>query len=272
MISAVIYLTGIKILGRGDEQVKIRGFRVEPGEIESVLKQHSNVDAALVRARTSKDKRLAAYIVPNQASSPSIAELHSFLKQRLPAYMVPSDFVFLDSLPLTPNGKLDERALAAFDERSRRVEKTFVPPRTPTERMLASIWAELFGLDQVSINENFFELGGHSLLTVRLLAEIEKVFKTRPPLASLFQEGTVEQLASLISQRSSSGTASRIIPIQPKGDRLPFFCVHELFGNVLCYTNLARHLGPDQPFYAIEARGLDGAEEPFFDIEAMSAY
>jgi amino acid adenylation domain-containing protein len=264
----------VEILGRGDEQVKIRGFRVELGEIESVLKQHSNVGAALVRARqrASNDKRLAAYIVANQASSATIAELHSFLKQRLPSYMVPSEFVFLDSLPLTPNGKLDETALAAFDQSSRGIEKTFVPPRTPTERMLASIWAELLGLNQVSVNENFFELGGHSLLTVRLLAEIEKVFKTRPPLATLFQEGTIEHLAQLISQGSSPGIASRIIPIQPKGDRLPFFCVHELFGNVLCYTNLARNLGPDQPFYAIEARGLDGAEEPFFDIEAMSTY
>jgi aspartate racemase len=105
-----------------------------------------------------------------------------------------------------------------------------------------------------------------------LFAEIEKQFNKRLPLSSLFENPTIEHLASLIDKRSPSTSVSSLVGIQPHGSRLPFFCVHEFFGDVLCYVNLARHLGRDQPLYALQARGLDGTEEPLADIGKMAAH
>ncbi|MEX0805585.1 MAG: amino acid adenylation domain-containing protein [Candidatus Binatia bacterium] len=266
----------IEFLGRVDHQVKIRGFRIELGEIESVLGQQAAVREAAVLAREDNpgDKRLVAYVVPRQEAAPTISELRSFLKQKLPEYMIPSLFVFLDSLPLSPNGKVDRKALPAPDQNRPESDESYVAPRTPAEQILAAIWAKLLGVNQVGIRDNFFDLGGHSLLAVRLFAEIEKAFKKRPPLASLFQEATIEHLASLISENNptTKTTPPSLVAIQPRGTKRPFFCVHTFFGDVLCYMNLARHLGSDQPFYTIEARGFNGIDEPFDDIKTMAAY
>ena len=274
----------IEFLGRTDHQVKIRGFRIELAEIEAVLSQHPAVRETVVLAREEvenpeseiqnpkSDKKLVAYVVSWQEPPFMTQGLRSFLKQKLPEYMVPSAFVFLDSLPLTPNGKVDRKTLPLPDGSRPELRAAFVAPRNSTEEMLAGIWSKLLGLNQVGIRDNFFDLGGHSLLAVRLFAEIEKAFNQRPPLSSLFQDGTIEHLAKVIEHKTPLGKQSCLVAIQPSGDKIPFFCVHEFFGDVFCYINLARHLGPDQPFYAIEARGLDGVEEPFTDIKTMAAY
>ena len=265
----------IEFIGRTDAQVKIRGFRVELGEVETVLRQHALVRDAAVRAREQAPgaKQLAAYVVLNPDTTLTAGELRGFLKQKLPEYMVPVNFVLLDSLPLAPNGKLDRKRLPAPDGSRPDVSETFMAPRTATEEMLATIWTKLLGLKQVGIRDNFFDLGGHSLLAVRLFAEIERTFGKRPPLASLFQQATIEHLARVISD-DTPGTvkSASLVAIQPLGTKRPLFCVHTFFGDVLCYMNLARHLGSDQPFYAIEARGLNGIDEPFDDIKAMAAY
>ena len=281
----------LEFIGRTDHQVKIRGFRIELGEIETVLSQHPAVREAVALAREDapeendgiknkkskienlkSNKRLVAYVVPRLEASPTINELRSFIKQKLPEYMVPSVFIFLDSLPLTPNGKIDRKVLPAPDAGRPELRERFMASRTPTEEMLAGIWAKLLGVDKVGIRDNFFDLGGHSLLAVRLFAEIEKAFKKRPPLSGLFQEPTIEHLARLITQENPTTTPTSLVAIQPRGVKPPFFCVHELFGDVFCYANLARHLGDDQPFYALQARGLDGTEEPFAEIAAMAAH
>jgi thioesterase domain-containing protein/acyl carrier protein len=178
----------------------------------------------------------------------------------------------LDVLPLTANGKVNRKRFPPPDQNRPELEASYAAPRTSTEERLAEIWSKLLGLNQVGIRDNFFDLGGHSLLAVRLFAEIEKAFKKRPPLSSLFEDGTIEHLAKLVDQKIPFGKQSCLVPIQPHGNKVPFFCVHEFFGDVLCYLNLAHHLGPDQPFYAIEAQGLDGVEEPFTDIKTMAAY
>ena len=242
----------IEFLARNDHQVKIRGFRVEMGEIESVLGQHPGVREAVVLARENNpgdpsgslnpSKRLAAYVVLAKEKACTTSELRNFLKQKLPEYMVPVDFVLLDSLPLTPNGKLDRKRLPAPEGIRPDSIESFVAPRTPIEEALVAIWAKLLGINQVGIRDNFFELGGHSLLAVRLFSEIEKAFNKRPPLASLFQEATIESLAHLISQETQPTMPSSLIAIQPQGSKLPFFCVHEFFGDVFCYVNLARRL------------------------------
>jgi len=148
----------------------------------------------------------------------------------------------------------------------------FVAPRNSTEEILAEIWSKVLNVSRPGIRDNFFDLGGHSLLAVRLFAEIEKTFKMRPPLSSLFQEPTIEHLATLLSRENSTETPASLVAVQSHGSRRPFFCVHEFFGDVFCYLSLARHLGDDQPFYALQPRGLGEGEEPFDDVVAMAAY
>ena len=263
----------LEFLGRMDHQVKVRGFRIELGEVEAVLGQHPGVRDTAVMAREDElgNNKLVAYVVPSQEQVPTVSELRIFLKAKLPEHMLPSAFVFLDALHLTPNGKVDRRALPAPDQSMPELEGAFVAPRTPTEEILARIWSQLLGLKQVGIHDNFFHLGGHSLLAVRLFAEIEKEFKKHLPLSTLFQSATIEHLANLVSQRTRT-TPSSLVAIRSEGSKLPFFCVHEFFGDVLCYMNLSRQLGDDQPFYALQALGLNNGDEPLDDIRMMAAY
>ncbi len=261
----------ITFAGRKDFQVKVRGHRIELGEIESALAQHPFVRESVVVAReNSGDTRLVSYIIPRVETLIG-GELRDYLKQKLPEYMVPSSFVMLDALPLTASGKLNRRALPEpVDLRDRR-EVSFAAPRTPVEKSLAAIWAEVLGVNAVGVTDNFFDLGGHSLLAVHLFARIEKEFDKRLPLATLFQSPTIAELATVV-QKDSSASWSSLVPIQPQGTRAPFFCVHAVGGNVLEYYDLARHLGPDQPFYGLQSRGLDGAQSPHERIDDMAAH
>ncbi|MDY6901445.1 MAG: amino acid adenylation domain-containing protein, partial [Cyanobacteriota bacterium] len=198
------YLTNgnIEFFGRVDNQVKIRGFRIELGEIESVLNTHPQIQQAvvIVREDISNDKRLVAYVV--QDESLTTKELREFIKQKLPEYMVPSTFVTLENLPLTPNGKVDRKALPAADSSSIKLENNFVSPSNPTEEILATIWADVLGVEKVGIHDNFFELGGHSLLAMRLVAQIEQVTEKKLPLAALFKFTTISELANLIQNEA----------------------------------------------------------------------
>ena len=153
----------IEFLGRADHQVKIRGFRIELGEIESVLRQHPAVRESIVVAEedATGEQRLVAYVVTRRELSPTGNELRSFLKAKVPEYMVPAAFVPLDALPLMPNGKVDRRALPAADRTRPELEKGFVAPRTPVEELLADIWAQVLNIEQVGIYDKFIELGGH---------------------------------------------------------------------------------------------------------------
>ncbi|MEH1835831.1 MAG: thioesterase domain-containing protein, partial [Nostoc sp.] len=147
----------------------------------------------------------------------------------------------------------------------------FVPPRTPTEEIIANIFADVLGIEAVGINDNFFELGGNSLLAVRLVARIRQQFGKELQLSTLFQEATIEHLATILRQQNDPCTETILVRIQPTGSRQPFFCVHPAGGNVLCYADLARCLGQDQPFYGLQAVGFDGKQEPYPRIEVMAA-
>ncbi|MDZ8257987.1 non-ribosomal peptide synthetase [Nostoc sp. ChiQUE01b] len=191
----------IEYLGRIDNQVKIRGFRIELGEIEAALSQHPHVQASCVIAREDirGDKRLVAYIVPQPQVTPRISVLRSFLKEKLPEYMVPSAFVILESLPLTPNGKIDRRALPAPEPSSELLEK-YVAPRTPIEEILASIWQQVLKVELVGRHDDFFELGGHSLLATQFISRVRSRLKIEIPLRSLFAAPTIAELAPSIQQ------------------------------------------------------------------------
>jgi len=244
----------IEYLGRIDFQVKIRGFRIELGEIETVLSKHPLVkeNAVIVHNISEIDKRLSAYIAPRQEQAIENAKLRSFLIKRLPDYMIPQAFVMLETMPLTPNGKIDHRALEHISiDNYRLPEQNFVAPRDALELQLTKIWEDVLDISPIGVQDNFFELGGHSLLTVRLLTEIQQKLNKNLPLASLFEGANIEQLAKLIRRQTDSQDWSPLVAIQPSGSKPPFFCMPGSGGNVVYFYQLARHLGTEQPFYAL---------------------
>ncbi|MGH7846680.1 MAG: non-ribosomal peptide synthetase [Candidatus Binatia bacterium] len=195
----------IEFLGRIDHQVKIRGFRIEPGEIEAVLCLHPAVREVVVLAHEHSlgERSLIAYVVSAREPPPTTSELRSFLKQKLPDYMIPSTFVFLSSLPLTPNGKVDRGALPLPDHTRRELEQSFVAPGTPVEELLATIWTEVLKLAPVGIHDNFFDLGGHSLLATQVIARVREALHVDLPLRALFEKPTVAELAPIITDHQS---------------------------------------------------------------------
>lgn len=247
-------------LGRVDDQVKIRGFRIELGEIESVLRQQDGVQEALVMARedVDGDKRVVAYLIAGSAAAPTERQLRAWVREGLPDYMMPSNFVFLKSFPLTPNGKVDRKALPAPQAVYNQRPSDFVAPRSPLEQQLAKLWEKILGVKQIGVRDNFFELGGHSLLAVRLFAQVEKLTGKNLPLVTLIQAPTIEQLAEILHQEGWESPWASLVPIKADGSKLPFYCVHGVGGNILEYLDLAKYLEADQPFYGLQAIGLDG--------------
>jgi acyl carrier protein/uncharacterized protein YejL (UPF0352 family) len=191
----------LEYVGRADQQVKLRGYRIELGEIEAVLRQHEAVQdvAVVVQEETGEQKRLVAYVVSK--TQPTTSELRQFMQQRLPMYMLPSVFVFLEALPLTTSGKLNRKALPAPDSSNRpTLAKEFVSPRTPTEEVMARIWTQVLGVEKVGVHDNFFELGGHSLMATTLISRIRASFSVELAVPYIFEAPTVAQLALAITQ------------------------------------------------------------------------
>ncbi len=190
----------IEFLGRLDQQVKLRGHRIELGEIESALRVHPSVGEALavVRTEQSVDARLVAYIVPSAGRPADARQLRDHLLKTLPGYMVPSAFVMLDRLPLMPNGKVDRRSLPEPDRRRTDEARAMVAPRTSTEEVLADIWRDVLGLQQIGIEDNFFELGGHSLLAIQALSRVRAAFQVELSLRRFFSTPVIADQAAAI--------------------------------------------------------------------------
>lgn len=264
----------VEFLGRIDHQVKIRGFRIELGEIETALRQHPDISEVVVidREDTPGDKRLVAYLVPEQDAQPGIGELRAFLKERLPEYMVPSMFVPLKSMPLTPNGKVNRRALPAPDKSELATKSQRVPPRDETEAGLAEIWEQVLGVKPIGVRDNFFELGGHSLLAVRMTQRAGQRFGKKFPVATLLQAPTIELLAAIYREKDWTPHWTSLVPIQPGDSRPPFFCVHGAGGVIIRFRDLARHLGAEQPVYGFQAQGLDESLPCHNRVEDMAAH
>jgi amino acid adenylation domain-containing protein len=205
----------LEYLGRIDQQVKVRGFRIELGEIEAALLAHPSVaqTAVIVRGE-GEDAALAAYVVP-AAGLVDAAALKDALRQHLPEYMVPSAFVALDRLPLTSNGKLDRRALPEPEAGDAADAEAYQAPRTPTEELLAGIWAEVLRLEHVGADADFFELGGHSLRATQVMARVQETFGVAIPLRALFEGSTVQALAARIDAARQGGHHPAETPIGP---------------------------------------------------------
>jgi amino acid adenylation domain-containing protein len=264
---------GVEFLGRIDRQVKIRGFRVEPAEIEAILAAHPAVkECAVVVRDTAGEKSLVAYLVPKQSPAPATDTWRVFLETKVPDYLVPSVFVALDALPLNANGKLDLHALPVTDGSRPDLEGQYVAPRDAIEQQLATIWESVLGVHPIGVHDRFFDLGGHSLLAVRMVAQLEKNFGRKLPVAAIFQHRTIDQLARLLrADDQHYAPVTSIVEIQGHGTRPPVYLVHGVGGGMFWgYSNLARHLGTDQPLYAFKSRGLDGLPE-WPTIEEMAA-
>jgi amino acid adenylation domain-containing protein len=212
----------IEFVGRVDHQVKIRGFRVEPGEIENILAQHPSVDKVIVLAREDEGaasdsvvKHLVAYVVRDADAETNTDELRTYARAQLPAHMVPTAFVTLETLPLTPNGKIDRKALPAPDRTRPVLERGYVAPRTPVEEDLADIWGQVLKVDRVGVHDNFFDLGGHSLLATQLISRAREVFEVEMSLPDLFEMPTVAGLAERIEKDLRSAAGIEMPSIEP---------------------------------------------------------
>ena len=258
-------------------------MRVEAGEVEAVLRQQADVSDAVVAARQDalQNQSLIVYVVGRNGVWVDKGELRHFLRVRVPNYMIPSAFVMMDALPLNASGKVDRHALPAPEVVLRERDAASGEPHDVMERQLQAIWERALKVEPIGVTDDFFELGGHSLLAVELFAEMEKELGCKLPLTALFQAPTIEGLAAEIRAKEirangirESGLPAKwspLVPIQVGGDKPPFFCVHGLGGGVVDYARLARLLGPEQPFYGLQAYGMESGQTPDKEIGQMAA-
>lgn len=222
----------LEYLGRKDYQIKLRGFRIEPGEIESQLVQHQEVEKAIVLCAGERlgEQVLIAYVVPRQASI-DLPAIRAYLQARLPHYMIPGTFVQLEDIPLTANGKIDRRALPKPDDSDKQVPTAFAPPRNPDEEHLAGIWEKVLHVSRVGIHDNFFSLGGHSLYATQIISRIKSECSVELPVSALFAFPTVAGLAEEMRKTPSDSpdkSANRSAPVS-RPHNLPLSLTQERF-------------------------------------------
>ncbi len=269
----------IEYLGRIDHQVQIRGYRVELGEVEAALSQHACVRECVVCAcpDNAAGLRLVGYVVARDGMPcPAASSLRAFARERLPDYMVPASYVFVDDLPRLPSGKIDRRTLPAPDGIRPAPGANYAAPRNQTERMLADLWARALGVDRIGIHDNFFDLGGHSLIAARIHGELTARLQSDVPLVALFDAPTIAQLAELLDRRAAPGPARRsrlgasLVTLRPSASGHPLFCVHASGGGVAVYRGLADALSVDVSVIGIESRAIGDASREHDSIESMA--
>ncbi len=239
----------IEFVGRRDFQVKIRGFRIELGEIEQALETHPDIQQAvvIVLESTSRQKSLAAYYTLR--SSIQNYHVRTFLKAKLPNYMIPTYFTALSTFPLTPNGKVDRKALP--NPQVKALSDDLQAPRDETETQLLAMWKALLGVANLCVTDNFFDMGGHSLLMTRMAIEIEATWNKELPINILFEAPTIRQLAAFL--RNEQSDRQTVVPFRIEGSQPPIFCVPGARGNLLFAHSLVQHWGDrDHPVYGLQ--------------------
>jgi amino acid adenylation domain-containing protein len=262
----------LEYLGRMDAQVKVRGHRIELDEVEQALAAHPAIAhaAVAVRGEGGAGRRLVGFLVARPgAEAPGGAELRAFLRERLPEYMVPAAFAWLDALPRTGSGKLDRRALPEVGAGADGAE--FIPPKPGLDARIAAIWQDVLGLERVGAHDDFFDLGGQSILATRLVARLRAELGIEVPVGMLMQAPTVEALARAV-EAGERTVRLPLVALQTFGERPPLFLAHPAGGHVICYRGLAVNLAPDQPVYGLQPRGLEDGREPIADLEEMAAF
>ena len=268
-IGKLLHTGEVQCLGRIDNQVKIRGHRIELGEIEQIVDTLEGVHASVVIV---KNDLLIANIVSTDLNSlpeTTISNWKKSLAETLPSHMIPQLFNLLSEFPTTLNGKIDRKALTN-SSLNNYTKSTFNAAHTNSEQIIATIWQECLGIDKIDINSDFFELGGHSLIAVKAMSLLEKQTGNRLPLAALLEQPTIQKLAAYMDKKFI--TWDSLVPLKPKGNKVPLFIVHGANHNVLIYRNLADNLDDDQPVYALQAKGLSGEIEPHDSVEEMASH
>jgi amino acid adenylation domain-containing protein len=262
----------LEYLGRFGNQVKLRGFRIDLGDIEANLRQHPEVnDAVVVVQETNGEKSLAAFCQPRPGYTPTGRELRQFIADRVPAYMTPAFVTLVDQYPLTPNGKIDRLALQKQRPDTIELSEDYRAPRSAAEMALVRIWEVLLGTHPIGIADNFFDLGGHSLLAVQMIAEVKQRFGVEIPLTAFLQNATVEAMAEVLRRGGQGEEESPVVTLRPDGRQSPLFLLHPIGGTVFCYLALSRHAELDRPIHAIQATGLAQADATIVSIDEMAS-
>lgn len=252
---------------RKDRQVKVRGFRVEPEEIERVMMSNESVkDCVVVPYNESNgDTSLRMYCVSKLAE----VELNKYLEQKLSSFMIPAEIIKVETIPRNENGKVLYDQLVIISPKKNTTE-IFDKPDSDIERILYNIWKNVLNIEEFSTTESFFSLGGNSLKAIRLMALINAEFKRDIPLAELFRNSTLRQMAFVLSSDVPHVSNGVIVPMKTTGTKLPLYCIHGVGGNVLEFEPLTRVVNADQPVYGIQSSGLDKKNQPAVSIEEMA--
>lgn len=260
------------INGRLKEIINRGGTKISPREIEEVLLDHPGIAQVVVFGvpHNTLGEDIVAAVVLRKSMTATEEDIRHFAAIRLSDFRVPSRILIVDELPKGASGKLQRSHLA--DQFAPMLNAQFVAPRIPLEWQVAQTWANVLGVERVGVDDNFFELGGTSLSAVRMFAEVQKITGQNLPITTLLRAPTVKQLAKVLRQERGSVAWPSLVAIQPEGSRPPLFFMHGHGGYVLNYRHLARHLGADQPFYALQQQGLDEGHPTYARIEDMATH
>ena len=265
----------VECLGRIDSQVKIRGYRIELEEVEQVIEQYPGIkqSVAIVTQMDDSQNCLSAYYICNEDMSIDLSKLLKFLKNNLPDYMIPSNFMELEKFPLTPNSKVDRKSLPKIGVQR---YTDFVGPRTPAEGILANIWCKVLSIDKVGVFDNFFDLGGYSLLAIKLINYLSEAGYTLK-VEDLFLHPTIDEMVSILNCSSTVESDdikwSSLITLR-KGDnkKVPIFFIHTAPGDVLGYADVIHDLNIDQPCYGFQSLGLVNVDRAHSSIKEMAVH
>ncbi len=268
------YLT---LTGRIKEFINRGGEKIAPAEVDDALMRHPDVVTAVAfpLPHVTLGQDVAAAVIPAKGTALTDEILNGHLRGRIADFKLPRRYVFVDDIPKGPTGKFERRKLASMFGLAREGPAANGPVgdterrATPLEAKLQRLWAETLGLDSVGLDDDFFTLGGDSLQAVDLFLRIEQELDRKLPRSVLFEAATVAKMAHHID---GSIPPQCVVPIQERGDRPPFFCIHDGNGQVLNYRELARHVGEEQPFFGLQCLGLNGEEVPFVRIDEMAAH
>ena len=243
----------LTFLERKDLQIKVRGFRVELTEIELALAKHPAIKQAVVvdRENVTSGTSLVAFILPHKIQEIKSSDLRGFLSNTLPEYMIPDQYVVLEKFPTTATGKLDRIALRGLEIKERGQKAKTREPKPGMETNLVKIWKAVLSMQQVGVDENFFEIGGNSLIALRLAYDIHKELGMDLPLTAIFEAPTIEEMAEYLDQAADGKAWKAVHAVKTTGSKIPLFMVSPTVIDVITYHDLADHLDPEQPLYAL---------------------
>ncbi|MBC8953691.1 non-ribosomal peptide synthetase [Xenorhabdus sp. PB62.4] len=266
----------ILCLGRKDTQVKVRGYRIELAEIELAVSSTPGADevlkdvAVVVQQHGESDGFLVAFLI-GEKNEVFTVRVQQHLAETLPKHMLPSQIEWLGSLPKTPSGKRDDAALRSMRIIHGHNAVEDIAPRDNYEQVLCDLAADLLKIPGLSVHQNLFDIGGTSLTAMRMVVLVEKYFGISIPLSLFVSNPTVAQLATHVREKGGHPQFSPLVPMRTTGHKRPLFFVHPMGGNVLSYLRLVKHFPKDQPFYALQAHGVDAGSMPLASVQEQAA-